>query len=151
MTALATQLATVFGIGRSPLAPGTLASLAALPFAWAISFYAGPLVLAAAALVAFAAGVWASGHFSRAVGDDDPGACVIDELAGQWLACALSPLSLTGYALAFLWFRAFDITKLWPVSSAEKLPGGLGIMADDIVAGLIAGGIVAIFANAGLI
>jgi phosphatidylglycerophosphatase A len=151
MSALATQLATIFGIGRVPFAPGTLASLAALPFAWAISFYAGPCVLAGAALVAFAAGVWASGHYARAIEDPDPGSCVIDELAGQWLACALSPLSLTAYVLVFLWFRAFDITKLWPVSRAENLPGGLGIMADDMIAGLIAGGIVAVFANAGLI
>ncbi len=148
---IATQLSILFGIGRAPFAPGTVASVVALPFAWAISRYAGPYVLAGAALVVFFAGIWASNVYAKLSGRDDPGDCVIDELAGQWLACALSPLSLVGYALAFLWFRVFDITKIWPVARFEKLSGGLGIMADDLVAGLMAGAIVAVFANAGLI
>jgi len=98
----------------------------------------------------FLAGIWASALYAEATENPDPGECVIDEVAGQWLACAFAPLSLTGFALAFLFFRVFDMTKLWPVSSAEKLPGGLGIMADDMVAGLIAGCIVAVLSNAGL-
>jgi phosphatidylglycerophosphatase A len=76
---------------------------------------------------------------------------VIDEVAGQLLACAFAPLSLAGFALAFLLFRLFDISKLWPISAAERLRGGLGIVVDDLVAGLIAGLIVAVFASTGFI
>ncbi|HVT24476.1 MAG TPA: phosphatidylglycerophosphatase A, partial [Rhizomicrobium sp.] len=73
---------------------------------------------------------------------DDPSEAVIDELAGQWLACAFAPLSWQGYLAAFVLFRFFDMTKIWPVSAAERARGGWGVMFDDIVAGLIAGVIV---------
>ena len=76
---------------------------------------------------------------------------MIDEVAGQFLACAFAPLSLAGFALVFLLFRLFDISKLWPISAAERLRGGLGIVADDLVAGLMAGLIVAVFASTGFI
>jgi phosphatidylglycerophosphatase A len=148
---IAILIATSFGIGRARFAPGTVASLAALPFAFAMAHFAGPLILAAAALAAYAAGIWATGVYARLVGKDDPGECVIDEVAGQWLACALSPLTFAGYALAFILFRAFDVAKPWPISRAEKLPGGFGVMTDDLLAGLIAGSIVALVANAGII
>jgi phosphatidylglycerophosphatase A len=81
----------------------------------------------------------------------DPKECVIDELAGQWIACAFAPLSPVAYLLAFILFRAFDITKIWPVSRAERLHGGLGIMADDVVAALMAGAIIAVPAHLNLI
>jgi phosphatidylglycerophosphatase A len=68
---------------------------------------------------------------------------VIDELAGQWLACALAPLSLAGFASAFVLFRLLDISKVWPVSLGERLPGGWGIMTDDLIAGLLSAAIVA--------
>jgi phosphatidylglycerophosphatase A len=68
---------------------------------------------------------------------------VIDEVAGQWLACALAPLSLGGFIIAFAFFRFFDITKLWPVSLGEKLPGGWGIMTDDMIAGWLSAVLVA--------
>ena len=85
-------------------------------------------------------------------GRDDPSECVIDEVAGQFLACAMAPLSLFGFLLAFALFRLFDISKLWPISEAERLRGGLGqSMADDMVAGLLAGLIVAVVASLGLI
>ncbi len=61
-------------------------------------------------------GIWVSDAYARECGDDDPSECIIDELAGQFLACALSPLSLAGFALAFVLFRLFDISKLWPIS-----------------------------------
>ena len=143
MNRAARLIATVFEIGRAPVAPGTVASLVALPFAWLILRDFGPLALGASGFAAFLLGVWACDVQARETGRDDPSECVIDELAGQWLACALVPCTLSGFALAFLWFRFFDITKLWPISASEKLPGGLGIMADDMVAGLFAGAIVA--------
>ena len=87
----------------------------------------------------------------RTTDETDPSECVIDEVAGQFLACALAPLSLYGFILAFALFRLFDISKLWPISEAERLRGGLGIVADDMVAGLLAGLIVAVVASLGLI
>ncbi len=69
---------------------------------------------------------------------------MIDEVAGQWLACAAAPLSPLGFAAAFVLFRLFDITKLWPVSEGEKLRGGWGIMVDDMIAGALAAAIIAV-------
>jgi len=151
MNAAARLIATVFEIGRFPFAPGTVASAAALPLAWLISRSAGPYVLCGAAFLAAAIGVWASDEYMRETGKNDPSECVIDELAGQWLACALAPLSLPGFALAFVLFRLFDITKPWPVSAAERLNGGLGVVADDMVAGLFAGLIVSAASTLGAI
>ena len=150
---LHTGIATVFGIGRARAAPGTVASLLALPVAWIIAAGEGRVWLLAAAILVAAAGGWACELYVRETGKSDPSECVIDEVAGQWLACAFAPLSilhgLPAYALAFVLFRIFDIAKPWPLSAAERLPGGAGVMADDLLAGLIAGLIVAVFAHAG--
>ena len=143
--------ATVFGVGRSPWAPGTVASAVSLPFAWVVLKYLGPVALFSLSFAVAAIGTWACEVYIRATNETDPSECVIDEVAGQFLACALAPLSLYGFILAFALFRLFDISKLWPISAAERLRGGLGIMTDDLVAGLIAGGIVAVFASVGLI
>lgn len=135
-----TVIASVFGIGYFPFASGTVASLAAMPVAALVLLHSGGMVLAAASLVAFAVGVWACGDHVRATGRDDPSECVIDEVAGQWLACAFASVSLPSLALAFFLFRLFDIWKPWPVVWADReLPGGLGVMADDMIAGLMAG------------
>jgi len=143
--------ATVFGIGRSPWAPGTVASAVALPFAWIVLKYLGPVALFSLSFAVAAIGTWACEVYIRTTKETDPSECVIDEVAGQFLACALAPLSLYGFILAFALFRLFDISKLWPISEAEKMRGGLGIMADDMVAGLMAGLIVAVVASLGLI
>lgn len=147
----ATALATLLGIGRAPLAPGTWASLAALPLAWGISALGGVVLLAAWTLVAAALGIWACDVYVRESGKHDPSECVIDELAGQWIACLAAPLSLPGYALAFVLFRLFDIWKPWPISAAERAPGGFGVMLDDLVAGLFAAILVAAVRATGLI
>jgi phosphatidylglycerophosphatase A len=133
-------LATWFGSGLLPGMPGTWGSLAALPFAWAINLYWGPAALFGAALAVFAVGVWASDVYARAAGTQDPGAVVIDEVAGQWLTLALAaPLDPLYYALGFLFFRLADIVKPWPVNWAERrFAGGLGIMLDDIFAAFYA-------------
>ena len=150
---LSTIIASVFGIGYFPVASGTVMSIVAVFFAWYIALHGGGVVLVAASLLAFVIGIWACGDHVRATGRDDPSECVIDELAGQWLACAgicFTPVfpSITEFALTFLLFRLFDVLKPWPISAAEKLPGGLGVMADDMVAGLAAaviGGLVQYF------
>jgi phosphatidylglycerophosphatase A len=143
--------ATVFGVGRSPVAPGTVASLVSLPIAWLVMMYGGPFILLALAAAIFIFGLWASEHYAVQAGDADPSECVIDEVAGQFIACAMAPLSVIGFFAAFVLFRLFDVSKLWPVSWAERMPGGLGIMGDDLLAGVIAGAIVAVFAGVGLL
>jgi phosphatidylglycerophosphatase A len=146
-----TYAATVFGIGRAPFAPGTVASAVALPVAWVVLKYLGPVALFSLSFAVAAIGAWACDVHARRSGTHDPSECVIDEVAGQFLACAMAPLSLFGFLLAFALFRLFDISKLWPISEAERLRGGLGIMADDMVAGLLAGLIVAVVTSLGLI
>jgi len=148
---LASTISTLFGIGYAPTAPGTVASLAALPLAWILSWIGGPWWLGIAAVAASAIGIWACHIHVRETGKTDPSECVIDELAGQWIACLAAPLSLPGYAVAFAAFRLFDIAKPWPISAAERAPGGWGVMVDDIVAGIFAGLIVAVLRWTGLI
>ena len=131
--------------------PGTWGSLAALPFAWALLAIGGQGVLGAAISLAIAVGIWSCDVYVRETGKHDPSECVIDELAGQWIACMAAPLSLPGFAVAFLAFRLFDIWKPWPISAAEEARGGLGVMADDLVAGLFAAIVVVAAHAAGLV
>ena len=98
-----------------------------------------------------ALGGWACEHYVRQMGTKDPPECVVDELAGQLLALSFAPRGILAYALAFALFRALDIWKPGPIAAAERLPGGLGVMADDVLAGLLAGLVVAVFAHAGLV
>lgn len=145
------QVATLFGLGRLGFAPGTLGSLVALPIAWLIMRFGGMYALLGATAVVAIAAIWVSDAYAKEIGDDDPKDCIIDEVAGQMLACALAPLSLLGFALAFVLFRLFDISKLWPISAVERIGGGAGIVGDDMLAGLIAGAVVATAATAGLV
>jgi phosphatidylglycerophosphatase A len=149
--AASTIVATVFGIGYFDVAPGTIMSAVATPLALLIGIRAGTMSIIGASLIAFTIGVYACADHMRQTGrHDDPSECVIDELAGQWLACAFAGLSFGGlvpvsgsplpaFILAFALFRLFDIWKPWPVSWAETLKGGVGVMLDDMVAGLMAG------------
>lgn len=128
-------IATWFGAGLLPRAPGTWGSLAALPFAWAIARAGGWPALAVATALVFALGVWAAGQEARHTGAQDPGSIVIDEVAGQWLTLLFAPLDPLSYALGFVLFRIADITKPWPASWADrKIKGGIGIMLDDLLA-----------------
>ena len=132
-------LATWFGIGLLPTAPGSWASLAALPVAWGIRSLFGLTGLAAAAAAAFFIGWWAAGIVAKASAVDDPGAVVIDEVAGQWAVLLASPREPLPYALAFVLFRVFDTWKPWPAGWADRhVTGGLGIMLDDLVAAVYA-------------
>jgi phosphatidylglycerophosphatase A len=141
-------LATWFGAGLLPWAPGTWGSLAALPFGWLLFRYAGPFGLLAATAAVFATGLWAAQAYEKVAAVKDPGAIVIDEVAGQWLALVPAGiiqggLSLMGILLAFLCFRVFDVAKPWPVGWADRhLKGAFGIMADDIIAGIYAAAVV---------
>jgi phosphatidylglycerophosphatase A len=157
-----TIVASVFGIGYFQFAPGTVMSAVAVPLAVLIAIHGGGMSLLAASLIVFVIGALACADHVRATGRDDPSECVIDELAGQWLACAFAILpfggwlpadtiSLPAFALAFLLFRLFDIWKPWPVSWADSnLKGGIGVMTDDMIAGLMAGILVALARYLGL-
>lgn len=135
----AVLVATFFGAGLAPFASGTVGSLAALPFAWLIHTWLGQWALVAAAGAAFAIGLWAAGVYARAGEERDPGAVVIDEVAGQWLTLAAVAATPLHYALGFVLFRVYDIVKPWPASRIDRhMHGGLGIMLDDIVAAVYA-------------
>jgi phosphatidylglycerophosphatase A len=135
----AALIATGLGSGLLPIGPGTWGSLAALIAGWFIVAHAGYAALAAAAIIAFAIGCWASGRVARASGAHDPGFIVIDEIAAQWLVLLAVPLDRRWYAAAFLLFRLFDIAKPWPIRVIERrVAGGLGVMLDDVMAALYA-------------
>jgi phosphatidylglycerophosphatase A len=139
--AVATVIATWFGCGRSPAAPGTAGSAAAIVIAILLHRYAGfapwHFPLLAAAL--FFPAVWAAGVSAQAADLKDPGFVVVDEVIGQWIALgAARTLDWKSYAAAFLLFRLFDIWKPPPVRQLEALPGGWGINADDVMAGVYA-------------
>jgi phosphatidylglycerophosphatase A len=133
-------LATWFGCGLSPRAPGTVGSLGALPVHFALSSGSGGVHLGVVLLIA-AAGVWAAQEYATFSGEIDPQRVVIDEVAGSLIAMGLVREHGLGAQLAALvLFRALDIWKPWPIRRLEHLkPPGVGIMFDDLLAGLIAG------------
>jgi len=143
---VAAVLATWFGSGFLPVAPGTWGSLFALPFAEA-AFRAGGLpALSAFAVLVSLAGIPSAGAVARLRGQGDPSQVVIDEVAGQAisvfpvyaLAGTASPLVFWSLvALSFLLFRVVDVVKPGLIGRAESLPGGLGVMADDLLGGLL--------------
>jgi len=140
-SSVAWAIATWFGCGLSPVAPGTVGTAAALGIAILIEHYAGwpPAAFAALALAISAPGIWAAGETARQSKIHDPGFVVVDEVVGQWLALAgARALNWKTYLAAFLLFRLFDIWKPPPVRQLEALPGGVGIVADDLMAGLYA-------------
>jgi len=155
-------IASGMGGGYAPVAPGTVGSLTALP-PWLLFALWHPLAAWAAIAIVFAIGVWASGWVIRELGLEDPPVVVIDEWAGQWLALSLIdfglrfipglyPPSMWAFlALGFIAFRICDINKPWPASWADReVPGGLGAMLDDLLAGAWAGLLgVAVLALAG--
>ena len=142
---LATWLATWFGAGRLPWAPGTWGSLAALPLAWLLLALGGPWLLLIAVALVFVLGLWASDRYMKAVGLHDPGAIVIDEVAGQWLTLAIAPLDPLAFLVGFVLFRIADVFKPWPASWLDRRVGGaFGVMIDDVAAAVYAGGILAL-------
>lgn len=133
-------LATWFGCGRFPVAPGTVGSLGALPLHFGLRAL-GPVPHALATVAITIAGVWAAQRVAEASGDEDPSSVVIDEVAGTLIALGLAaPGGLLAQGVAFVAFRAFDIAKPGIIDDVQRLkPWGLGIMADDVLAGVAAG------------
>lgn len=138
MNGFAVFIASFGYVGFFPIAPGTAGSLAALALFAFIKWIGDSAVELSAIVAVFAIGVWAAQGTETAVGRKDPGIVVIDEVLGMLVTLALLPLSLAGIALGFLIFRVLDVIKPYPAAKLEHLHGGLGIMADDLVAGLYA-------------
>ena len=136
MRGLAVFLASFGYVGYFPIAPGTAGSLAALVLFAVIRWIGMPAVELGAIVAVFAVGVWAAHGTEIAVGRKDPGIVVIDEVLGMLITLAVLPVSLWGVLLGFLFFRAFDVVKPFPAAQLEHIHGGMGIMADDAVAGL---------------
>ena len=131
------NLATLGPIGHLRLAPGTIGSLFALGTGYMIaSLSLGMLV--AAILTISILGIFAAERYGQRTGKKDASEVIIDEVAGQWIPLVIIPLDITWYIAAFLVFRFFDISKIGPVGRAEKFMGGIGVMADDLVAGILA-------------
>lgn len=140
-TKLALLLSTWFYAGFSPVAPGTAGSLAAVAIAIVLHRYGGlvPWQFAILAGLLFYPAVRASTITARAAKLKDPGFVVVDEVVGQWIALAgAATLNWKSYLAAFVLFRLFDIWKPAPVRQLEALPEGLGINADDAMAGVYA-------------
>jgi phosphatidylglycerophosphatase A len=134
--AFALASATALGVGYAPVAPGTFGSAAGL-LLWSV-LPSSPVAQAFALVIVTALGWWSATVAERHFGRGDPGQVVIDEVAGMLVTLFLVPVGWAGALLAFLLFRLADIVKPYPANRLERLPGGAGIMADDIMAGVYA-------------
>jgi phosphatidylglycerophosphatase A len=146
---IARFLATGFYSGYAPVAPGTFGTLAAVPLAYVLyvaTGASGPLYVLALGICVGAA-TWACDRFAAELGVKDPSVVVADEIAGYLLAVAFMPATVPRLFAAFVAFRFFDIVKPPPVRQAERLPGGLGIVADDLLAGVLANLVVRLAAH----
>ncbi len=133
---LRTILATGLGVGYAPLIPGTFGSIPGVLLAWGLWAAWGPAAVVVAVVVVTAVGVWAAEGAARRFGDPDPHPVVVDEIAGQLVTLLFVAPGWRTYVLGFFLFRVLDIIKPFPANAAERLPGGSGIMADDLVAGI---------------
>ena len=132
-------IALGFGSGLAPRAPGTFGTLAALALYWILAQALAPLAIALAAVPLFFVGVWACGVTGRDLGSADHGAMVWDEIVAFLPLAAASSGSLRLQALAFVLFRLFDVWKPFPIRALERrVKGGLGVMADDVLAAFYA-------------
>jgi phosphatidylglycerophosphatase A len=156
---LATIFATGFGVGFAPIVPGTAGSALALAAGWiAVAVFSShmPSVVAGVGLLTSglllaAAAVPVTGRAAEALGGSDPGCIVLDEIAGQLIASAAVPLfaypspsaAAAAWAASFIAFRLFDVWKPGPIRGWQDLPGGWGIVVDDVAAGVLAAAVTA--------
>ena len=138
MQSIGVFCATVAYCGRFPVAPGTVGSGAGLIVYSLIRMSGSSFIGLAVILVLWMVGVWASTISEKYFETVDPGPVVIDEVVGMLVTLIFLPVGWIGVVVGFLFFRLFDIFKPFPISSLEQLPGGWGIMADDIAAGIYA-------------
>jgi phosphatidylglycerophosphatase A len=129
-------LATGCGVGYAPLAPGTAGSALAAAIVGVVPFSRAGLLLFFLAVTV--AGTWAAHRTERRLGVKDPGAIVIDEVAGMTLAVLPFPPTPAVLIVGFVLFRIFDVTKPFPARASQRVAGGIGVMVDDLIAGLYA-------------
>jgi len=135
---VAEWIGTVFYIGKLPLAPGTWSSVVAVVFWYFLFQDVNPIALPAISIFLFLVGGIASDTIVKDSKEHDPSRIVIDEWVGQWLALSMLPVTITTGVIGLIAFRIFDIIKPGPVRKLEQLPGGWGVMADDVMAGIMA-------------
>ena len=136
MNRVALFLATCGYLGYVPIAPGTFGSAAGLAVFYAVRSSGSTVVELATIVGLFAIGVWSATAAERHFGGIDPGPVVLDEVVGMLITLALIPVSVMGAIVGFLVFRVLDIVKPWPAAAFERLPGGVGVMADDGMAAI---------------
>ena len=137
---LALVVATACGAGYAPLAPGTVGSALTVLILWfaQLSLVGSIVFLIAVTL----GGTWAAHHAERLLGRKDPGAIVIDEVAGMTLSVVAFRPTLAVLVIGFVLFRIFDVVKPFPAYASQRVPGGVGVMIDDLIAGAYALGLV---------
>ena len=133
---MALVIASAAGAGYSPIAPGTVGSAVTAIALWLIPFSRPALVATLCAVIVI--GIWAGSRVERTLGVKDPGVVVIDEVAGMLLSVLFLPRTIAVLVTAFLLFRLFDIWKPFPARESQVLAGGLGVMVDDLIAGVYA-------------
>ena len=131
---MAFVLASVFGAGYAPVAPGTVGSLVTVVAVWLLPLT--PTRIAVALVVVVLVGIWAGSRVERVLGRKDPGIIVIDEVAGMLLSVILLPHTIAVLVTAFVLFRVFDVWKPFPARESQALTGGMGVMVDDLIAGI---------------
>jgi phosphatidylglycerophosphatase A len=129
-------VATCGYVGYAPLAPGTFGSAAGLVVYAAVRFTGSTSIELVTIALLFGIGIWAGTVAEHHFGGVDPGPVVMDEVVGMLITLALLPVNVTGAVVGFFVFRALDVIKPWPSAGFEKLPGGLGVMADDGMAAI---------------
>lgn len=134
------RAATFFGVGYFPYGPGTLASLGALALAWLVGDWTSLLLIPATLI-----GIMISPKAGELFDSFDPEVFVLDEVCGMWLALVGIPHTAVALIAAFALFRFFDIAKPWPISRIQKMRSPIGIVADDLAAGLAANIVLRIF------
>jgi len=135
---VALAIASFGYVGYSPVAPGTAGSAAGLLLIVPLRLLGFPILDVGVAVGLLLIGIWSATLVERHLGVEDPGVVVIDEVLGMLVSLLWLPLSWQVLLAAFLVFRVFDIIKPWPAGRFERLGGGLGIMADDAMAGVYA-------------
>jgi phosphatidylglycerophosphatase A len=136
LRSFAVACATALGVGYAPFAPGTFGSAAGLLVWWLLP--ASPVVQGSAIVAVFVLGVWSASVAERHFNKTDPGFVVIDEVLGMLVTLLLNPVGWGGAFAGFFLFRIFDVIKPYPANRLERLHGGMGIMADDAMAGIYA-------------
>jgi len=135
---LAVAFASFGYVGFAPVAPGTVGSAAAIPFFLLLrQAHSAWLEIAVCAAIV-AAGAWSARITEQALGVEDPGPVVIDEVVGMFISLLFLPATWLVVLAGFVAFRVFDIVKPWPANRFELIPGGWGVMADDVMAGVYA-------------